>query len=130
GIHELLQLENGEGLSTFLTSGGDLNKFINPTPMPRLSIIPCGAVPPNPSEVISSDKMKELLRSLADRFNYVIIDSPPMSPFTDLLILSTLVDSVILVVRSWQRKVGWVSRAGQALCSVRAKDLAVTLNSF
>jgi len=130
GIHELLQLANGEGLSTFLTSGGDLDKFINPTSVPHLSIIPCGAVPPNPSELISSGKMKELLRSLADRFNYVIIDSPPMAPFTDPLILSTMVDGVILVVRSGQSRGELVSRACQDLSGVGAKVLGVTLNDL
>jgi capsular exopolysaccharide synthesis family protein len=129
-VHKLLQLTKGEGLSTLLTSGGDLDQFITPTPVPHLSILPCGAAPPNPSELISSDKMKELLRSLGDRFNYVIIDSPPLVTFTDPMILSTLVDGVILVVRSGQSKGELTHRACQDLSSMGAKVLGVTLNSF
>lgn len=129
-IHKLLQLAKGEGLSTLLTSGGDLDKFINPTPVPHLSILPCGIVPPNPSELISSDKMKEILRSLAERYDYVIIDSPPLVTVTDPIILSTLVDGVILVVKSGQSKSELVRRACQDLSSVGAKVLGVTLNNF
>ena len=129
-IRKLHQLANDEGLSTLLTTGGDLNEFIKTTSVPHLSILPCGAAPPNPSELISSDKMKELLRSLAGRFDYVIIDSPPLATFTDPMILSTLVDGVILVVKSGRSKGELVRRVCQDLSNVGAKVLGVTLNSF
>lgn len=129
-VHKLLQLPKGEGLSTFLTSGGDLDKFINQTPAPHLSVLPCGHVPPNPSELISSENMKELLRSLAERFDYVVIDSPPMINVSDPIILSTLVDGVILVVKSRQSEGEMVRRACQDLSAVGAKVLGVTLNNL
>jgi succinoglycan biosynthesis transport protein ExoP len=129
-VHKLLQLTKREGLSSFLTSGGDLNKFISRGPVPHLSILPCGFIPPNPSELISSENMKELLRSLEEQFDYVILDSPPLVTVTDPIILSTLVDGVILVVKSGQSKSELVSRVCQYLSSVGAKVLGVTLNNL
>jgi polysaccharide biosynthesis transport protein len=129
-IHKLLQLTKSEGLSSLLANGGDINKFISRTAVPHLSVIPCGYVPPNPSELISSESMKELLRSLAERFDYVLVDSPPLFSVSDPLILSTLVEGVILVVKSGQSKSELVRRACQDLSSVGARVLGVTLNNL
>jgi capsular exopolysaccharide synthesis family protein len=129
-IHKMLQLQKGEGLSTLLASGGDPDKFINRTPVRGLSVLPCGYVPPNPSELISSESMKELLRSLGERFDYVIIDAPPMISVSDPIILSTLVDGVILVVKSGDSKGESVRRACQDLSSVGARVLGVALNNL
>jgi polysaccharide biosynthesis transport protein len=129
-LHKLLQLQKGEGLSTLLASGGDPDKFIIRTPVRGLSVLPCGYVPPNPSELISSESMKELLRSLAERFDYVIIDAPPMISVSDPIILSTLVDGVILVVKSGESKGESVRRACQDLSAVGARVLGVTLNNL
>ena len=129
-IHKLLQLTKSEGLSTLLSSGGDLNRFIIRTSVPHLSVVPCGYVPPNPSELISSESMKETLRSLAEKFDYVLIDSPPMFTVSDPIILSTLVDGVILVVKSGQSKSELVRRACQDLSAVGARILGVTLNNL
>jgi polysaccharide biosynthesis transport protein len=129
-IHKLLHMPKNEGLSTLLTSGGDPDKFIRQTPVPHLSVLPCGYTPPNPSELISSDNMKELLRILAERFDYVIIDSPPLISVSDPIILSTLVDGVILVVKSGQSKSEVARRACQDLSAVGARILGVTLNNL
>jgi capsular exopolysaccharide synthesis family protein len=129
-VHKLLQLTKSEGLSTLLTNGGELEKFISRSPVPHMSILPCGYVPPNPSELISSDSMKEVLRGLAEQFDYVIIDSPPLFSVSDPIILSTLVDGVILVVRSGHTRSELVRRACQDLSSVGARLLGVTLNNL
>jgi polysaccharide biosynthesis transport protein len=129
-IHKLLQLQKGEGLSTLLASGGDPDNFISRTPVRGLSVLPCGYVPPNPSELISSESMKELLSSLSERFDYVIIDAPPMISVSDPIILSTLVDGVILVVKSGESKGESVRRACQDLTAVGARVLGVTLNNL
>jgi capsular exopolysaccharide synthesis family protein len=129
-IHKMLQLQKGEGLSTLLASGGDPEKFIYRTPVRGLSVLPCGYVPPNPSELISSGSMKEALRSLGERFDYVIIDAPPMISVSDPIILSTLVDGVILVVKSGESKGESVRRASQDLSSVGARVLGVALNNL
>jgi polysaccharide biosynthesis transport protein len=129
-IHKLLQLQKGEGLSTLLANGGDPDKFISRTPVRGLSVLPCGYVPPNPSELISSESMKEVLRSLSERFDYVIIDAPPMISVSDPIILSTLVDGVILVVKSGESKGESARRACQDLSAVGARVLGIALNNL
>ena len=129
-IHKLLQLQKCEGLSTLLTNGGDPYKFISRTPVRGLSVLPCGYVPPNPSELISSEGMKVLLRSLGERFDYVIIDAPPMISVSDPIILSTLVDGVILVVKSGESRGESVRRVCQDLSTVGARVLGVALNNL
>lgn len=129
-VHKLAQIPKGEGLSTYLTRGGELYKYIHRTPVPHLSILPCGFIPPNPSELISSEKMKELMRLLARGYDYVILDSPPLVGVTDSMILSTLVDGVILVARSGMTRSELLQRAIQDLSGVGAKMLGVILNDL
>jgi len=129
-LQKLFNLTNCEGLSTFLTSGGELDKFIKQTPVPHLSILPCGFIPPNPSELIGSENMKNLLHSLEERFEYIILDSSPLVSVADPIILSTMVDGVILIVKSGQSKIELVGRACQQLSAVGAKILGITLNNL
>jgi polysaccharide biosynthesis transport protein len=129
-LQKLFKMANCEGLSTYLTGGGDLDMFIKQTPIPHLSILPCGFVPPNPSELIGSENMKQLLRSLEERFDYIILDSPPLVTVADPIILSTMVDGVILIVKSGQSKIELVGHACQQLSAVGAKILGVTLNNL
>lgn len=129
-IHKIAKLKKDDGLSTLLSRGGDLDKLIKLTPVPHLDVIPCGHIPPNPSELISSNKMKELLNVLGERYDYIFIDSPPLITVTDPVILSTLVDGVILVTKSGKSKSDLLRRASQDLCGVGAKILGVVLNDL
>jgi len=127
-IHKLARLEKEKGLSTYLACGGDVAEFIKQTPIPYLSIFPSGPAPPNSSELISSDSMKEMLNSLADRYDYILLDSPPLGGGGDSIILSTIVDGVILVAKSGKSKSEVLRRAVCDLSSVRARVLGVILN--
>jgi polysaccharide biosynthesis transport protein len=129
-VHTLAGVSKGKGLSTLLSAGGDLSEFIRPSSVPYLSILPCGHIPPNPSELISSEKMRELLAILSDRFDYVILDSPPLVTVTDPIILSTLVDGVIVVTKSGKSKSEVLRRACHELSTVNAKILGVVLNDL
>jgi capsular exopolysaccharide synthesis family protein len=129
-IHSMARIKREQGLSTFLSSGGELGELIKQTPIPYLSVLPCGHIPPNPSELISSDKMKEMLSFLSEHYDYIFIDSPPLITVTDPIILSTLVDGVILVVKSGKSKSEVARRACQDLAGVGAKILGVVLNDL
>lgn len=129
-IHKLAQCPGDEGLSTYLTQGGDLYRRILRTPVPNLSILPCGAIPPNPAELISSEKMKEALQIAAQRFDYVLIDSPPLWGVTDSYILSTMVDGVILISRSGLTQSESLQRAARELSGVKANIIGVILNDL
>ncbi|HWX43310.1 MAG TPA: capsular biosynthesis protein, partial [Blastocatellia bacterium] len=85
---------------------------------------------PNPAELVSSEKMKETLRILCQRYDHILIDSPPLMHVTDPVIISTLVDGVILVVHGGKSTREVVKRARQELASVGAKVFGVVLNNL
>lgn len=129
-MHKVVQVERGKGLSNFLSGSTELDELIRPTAIKNLSFMSCGPVPPNPSELISSGKMRELLALMGERFDYVLIDSPPVVSVTDPMILSTMVDGVILVAKSGKTRNEVLRRAHQDMSSVGAKMLGVVLNDF
>jgi len=127
--HKVLGVEPSQGLSTFLSRDVPLNQVIQKLPIANLSLLPCGPVPPNPAELIISDKMKEMLKSLSEQYDHIIIDSPPLINVTDPVILSTMVDGVILVVHGGKSTREIVRRARQELSNVGAKIFGVVLNN-
>jgi len=128
-VHKVLGVEPSQGLSTFLSRDVPLNQLIQKLPIANLSLLPCGPVPPNPAELIISDKMKELLKSLSEQYDHILIDSPPLMNVTDPVILSTMVDGVILVVHGGKSTREIVRRARQELSTVGAKIFGVVLNN-
>ncbi|MEK7833594.1 MAG: CpsD/CapB family tyrosine-protein kinase, partial [Acidobacteriota bacterium] len=129
-VHRLAGIENSEGLSSYLSNGGEVSDFIKPTGIPNLFILPSGRIPPNPSELISSLTMKTMLQRLTEEYDYVLIDSPPVATVTDPIILSTLVEGVILVAKSGKTKSEVLRRITHDLLSRRAKVLGVVLNNL
>jgi capsular exopolysaccharide synthesis family protein len=129
GIHKLFGMKAEPGLSTYLQFQVDVDKLIKPVQdVPNLSVLTCGVVPSNPAEIISSEKMRDMLEALADRYNYIVIDSPPIMNVTDPAILSTLVDGVLLVIQAGRTSRDLVSAARHELSNVGARILGVVLN--
>jgi capsular exopolysaccharide synthesis family protein len=128
--HKVLGVNQTAGLSTYLSSDTEVDKLITKLEIPNLSLLPCGPIPPNPSELISSEKMKQLLGALSQRFDHILIDSPPLIHVTDPVILSTMVDGVILVVRGGKSTRDVVRFARQELTRVGSKVFGVVLNSL
>ncbi len=127
--HKVLGVESAQGLSTYLSREVPLDELIQKLPIANLSLLPCGPVPPNPAELIISEKMKDMLRELAGRYDHILIDSPPLINVTDPVILSTMVDGVILVVHGGKSTRDVVRRARQELSTVGAKIFGVVLNN-
>jgi len=127
--HKVLGADHGQGLSTYLSRDVPLADVIQKLPIANLSLLPCGPVPPNPAELIISEKMKDMLRDLAARYDHILIDSPPLINVTDPVILSTMVDGVILVVHGGKSTRDVVRRARQELSTVGAKIFGVVLNN-
>ncbi|HEU4872177.1 MAG TPA: CpsD/CapB family tyrosine-protein kinase, partial [Pyrinomonadaceae bacterium] len=96
---------------------------------PNLKVLTSGPVPPNPAELLGSEEMRKLLNILSEKFNHIIIDSPPAISFTDASILSTMVDGVILVVHGGRSSRAVVRRAKQQLLDVGAHVFGVVLNN-
>ncbi|MCB0319103.1 MAG: polysaccharide biosynthesis tyrosine autokinase, partial [Bdellovibrionales bacterium] len=119
---------NSPGLVEVIT--GQLNKeevYINDL-IKRVTIFPGGSIPPNPAELLGSLEMASLIDELAADFDYVIIDSPPILPVTDSVILSRYVDGVVIVVRGGVTPRKIVKDAKNRLRSVQARLLGVIVN--
>ena len=127
--HKVLGVDQARGLSTYLSRNVDINEVIQKLPIANLSLLPCGPIPPNPSEMISSAKMKQLLQSLSETYDHIIIDSPPLLKVTDPVILSTMVDGVILVVHGGKSTRDVVRRTRQELAVAGARIFGVVLNN-
>jgi succinoglycan biosynthesis transport protein ExoP len=127
--HKVFGVDHSKGLSTYLSRDIDIDGLIIKLQISNLSLLPCGPIPPNPAELISSERMRNLLRTLSERYDHVLIDSPPLIHVTDPVILSSLVDGVILVVHGGKSTRAVTQRARQELASVGAKVFGVVLNN-
>jgi succinoglycan biosynthesis transport protein ExoP len=127
-IHHLFNLDNSEGLSTFLSGTIQFEDLIKESPYPRLDVITSGPVPPNPSELLYSIKMRELVDALSITYDYIIFDSAPILGISDSLILSTVCAGVILVARAMKTPKEALLKSRKALLSVNANTIGAVLN--
>lgn len=127
--HKLTELNNTEGLSTFLLkkSGVDSINHLKIDGV-DLDVLTSGPIPPNPSEMLASSSMKQTLKSFEDFYNYVIIDTPPLLAATDAQILASISDATLLVVDTKKSKRRQVTEAKRRLDNVRARLLGVVMN--
>lgn len=127
--HKIFGVNPERGLSSYLSNDVQIDGLIQKLQIPNLSLLPCGPIPPNPAELISSTRMKDLLKLMSSRYDHILIDSPPLINVTDPVILSTLVDGVIMVVHGGKSPRSIVQRARQELLGVGAKIFGVVLNN-
>ncbi len=98
-LHAVFAMQNDKGLSNFLT-GTLQENIIHKIPGEELYAITSGPIPPNPAELVSSRKLKVLVEKMAENFDFVLLDSPPIQSVTDSLALTQIVDGTIVVVRA------------------------------
>jgi succinoglycan biosynthesis transport protein ExoP len=131
-LHRVFDLDNKMGLSSYLSGNMDLEamngQFIRQIPQKGLSVITAGPPPPNPSKLLHSARMKELLDILSAQYNFVIIDATPVIGMPDGVLLSKLVDGTILVVRSGETPKTALSITRQIFSDVNTNLLGVVLN--
>ena len=128
-VHRHFDLRNSDGLTTYLSGQHEIEPLIRSQDMyPNLKLITAGPMPTNPADFLGLSEMRILLRDLAERFDHVIIDSPPASSFADASIISTLVDGVIIVVHSARSSPGLVKRVKERLEAVGANIYGIVLN--
>lgn len=128
-VHKVFNLKNNAGLSNYLAGECDIGSLIQ-IAMPNLYVLPVGPLPPNPAELLGSAKMKQVIETLSANFDYVVIDSPPVSSFADSLILSALVEGVIIVVKAGMTPREMAQRTKAHLQSVGARILGVVVNQI
>jgi capsular exopolysaccharide synthesis family protein len=128
-IHEFFGLSNKVGLTSVLLGSVAPAEAIQAVPdMNRLFVLASGPLPPNPSEILSTPPVTELLRRLKRDYDVVLIDSPPVLPVTDSLVLARVVDSVLLVCSARETRRGQAARAVELLRQVDAPLAGVVLN--
>lgn len=120
-LHKVFGVSNRAGLVTYLTTGSDQG-IVHRTEVGGLFVVPSGPIPPNPSELLASERMRELVERLRGSFDFVVFDTPPTLAVTDSTLVGSLADGVILCVRSAQ-----VDRrdAARALDRLRLADVHV-----
>lgn len=129
GVTEIFNLSNLRGFTDLIrTPVMDPAALIQATEQPNLEILATGPIPPNPAEIIASQRARDLLTTLAARYDLVIVDSPPASLFADASILSSYLDATLLVVQSRRGRLSKVQQAVEGLRRADATILGVILN--
>lgn len=129
-LHEIFKVSNRVGLVNILTGSGKTEEVFVKTPLPNLWLIPSGPTPPNPAELLASDRMREFIKYLREHFDFVVIDSPPTLPVTDGSLIGALADGVVLCLSA-----GKVTREDARACRDRLLRtdvhlLGMVLNRF
>lgn len=127
-IHRVLGLRKDIGLTDYLIGEAGLGHIVQETEVPNLSVIARGTSTPNPSGLISSDRMKELANLVKDKFDLILFDSPPCSVVADPLVLANLMDGVIHVTQSGRFSRKMIGRGIDLLDGVNANVLGIVLN--
>jgi len=127
-IHKRFEISNRCGLSSVLIGERTIEDCVQS--IENLELITSGPIPPNPSEMLGSNKMKELLEGLKEDYDYIIIDSPPVGFVTDSALLSAAVDGTILTVAIEETEKKAASYAKMQLTRVNANILGVVLTKI
>jgi capsular exopolysaccharide synthesis family protein len=129
-VHRVLRMERGPGLADVLREGLDPQGVIRPTRIDNLWIISSGRVPPNPSELIGSEKMARLMETLGAQFDLVICDAPSVLVVTDPVLLATHVDTCVMVVSTENARRETISRAKKLLEAASCEITGVVVNGL
>ena len=127
-IHRFFGLSRDRGLSNLLVGDRDAGSAIVRSKIPNLDIIPCGPIPPNPSEMLGSARMGSLLRVLRKRYDFIFMDSSPSTAVTDSLILSRSADGVVMVIRAGETVKEMAKNSIAQFNAVGANILGALLN--
>jgi succinoglycan biosynthesis transport protein ExoP len=131
-LHTVFNLDNERGLSTIIssnTSGDNVQDLIAHDEQSRLSVLTSGPMPPNPADHLGSEKMRLLLKTFGSTYKHVVIDSPPLSSFTDGILLATMADSVLFVMQGRRASRETIRRASRMLNDVGVSITGVVLNN-
>jgi capsular exopolysaccharide synthesis family protein len=127
-VDEYLGLERNAGLTTALIGRADVKDLLQPWGEDELYVLTSGQIPPNPSELLGSEAMKQLIIQLEQTFDAIIIDAPPLLPVTDAAVLAQQVGGVVLVIGSSKVKIPDLQKSLSSLELVEADLLGVVLN--
>jgi len=127
--HRTLGVDKERGLSSFLAGRVELDAVIHNLEQPRISFIPAGPTPPNPAELVGSQRMHDALAVLRERYDFIILDSPPVLPVTDAVLLAREADGVVLVVKGHDTPRELLRRARDQLAQANGRLLGAVVNN-
>jgi polysaccharide biosynthesis transport protein len=129
-LHRSFGVPNQVGISSLIVAKATLEEAIKRTDVPNLDVLTCGPVPPNPSELLHTDRFKTVLADCAKRYDRIILDSPPTSAVTDPAVLGNLADGVVLVIKAGETTRDSGMHARRQLVSAKARLLGVIVNAI
>jgi non-specific protein-tyrosine kinase len=128
--HKIFGLENGRGLTTMMVEEEALkDPPLQETGVENLWLLPSGPIPPNPSELLGSRRMEEIIEALLDRADIVLFDAPPVIAVTDAAVLASKVDGVLMVINAGGTKREHAQRAKALLEKVNVRIIGAVLNN-
>ena len=128
-VHKIFKVRNHSGLTSLLTNKyAKLESMVHQTSIKDLSFMTSGAISPNPSELLGSNRMAELLEEMKSSYDLIIFDTPPVLAVTDSQVLASETDGVILVIPKGQVKADEVISAKEALETVKSNILGAVMN--
>ena len=127
-VHKNFNLSNKVGLSSCISMGTAVADAVQATGIEGLDALAAGVIPPNPSELLGSERMQNILQRAKEEYDYVLIDTPPVLPVTDSLVLGRMVDGLIMVIDSGEVKVEMAREVKNQLVHAGANILGVVLN--
>ena len=128
-LHKAFGLTNDLGLSSVLLDQKRLAEAVQGTEVPDLFLLPCGPIPPNPAELLHTERFRALIAELARRYDRILFDSPPIAAVTDAMILAAEVDGVVFLAKAGKTTKVAVMRARRALADVQARVVGAVLNA-
>ncbi len=125
--HKIFKVQNNQGLTNVLVEHLDPEQVVQKTAVDNLSLLTSGPIPPNPSELLGSERMKELIQQLKSRYDIFLFDSPPAVAVTDAALLSAQLDGVILVLRAGTAKIDMAKQAKEQIEKANGKIIGAVL---
>lgn len=129
-VHKVLKVGNDAGLSNLIVGERQLDQVVRSTELPNLMVLPCGPIPPNPAELLQTERFVALVRMLTENFDRVLFDSPPLLAVTDAAIMSRVVDGTLLIARAGRTARDAFARAKRHVDAVNAHVVGAVLNDI
>lgn len=128
GLSKVFESDNPYGISTYLSDQSDLQESISHTYISNLDYLSAGPLPPNPSELIGSEKMVQLLNELKDKYEFIILDSPPINIVSDAIQLFPMVNAILYIVRLNYTRKRFLEDINNLYLTNQAKNIGIIIN--
>jgi capsular exopolysaccharide synthesis family protein len=129
-LHRSFGVPNQVGISSVIVGKATLEEAVKRTDVPNLDVLPCGPVPPNPSELLHTERFAAVLADCKKTYDRIILDSPPTSAVTDPAVLANFADGVVLVVKAGETTRDSATHARRQLVSAKVRLVGVVVNAI